>query len=88
MVDSDVAIDEQRLFLPFIKLVRDKRAQYKGTLKELFWKESGNSLYGKTAQGLKEKRVFNVEKGYSNYVPPSAVTNPFFAAFITGFIRV
>lgn len=76
------------LFLPFVRLIREKRASYpKKSFDELMWKEIGNSLYGKTAQGLREKTAFELASGLSKDIPRSAVTNPYFAAHTTGFIR-
>lgn len=54
---------------------------------ELFekcWKELGNSLYGKLAQGLRGKRQFDLPTGTSKNIPPSEITNALFAMYITG----
>ena len=59
----------------------------KSTLESAFWKEISNSSYGKLAQGLKEKQVFNIKEAGSQRMPPCKVTNPFFAAFTTSFVR-
>jgi hypothetical protein len=77
------------IFGEFIKKCISKRKSYpKGTLREQFWKELTNSSYGKTAQGLREKRVFDLRDPERNKpLPPSKITNPFFAAFITSFVR-
>jgi len=76
------------VFLPFIKRALDERAKSpKGTLESNFWKEIANSLYGKTAQGLHRKRVFDMRDREMKELPESEITNPYFAAFITSFVR-
>jgi hypothetical protein len=76
------------VFLPFIKRALDERAKApKGTLESNFWKEIANSLYGKTAQGLHRKRVFDMRDREMKELPESEITNPYFAAFITSFVR-
>jgi hypothetical protein len=78
----------QPIFTPFIKECLDNRGKYpKNTLDNLFWKELSNSTYGKTAQGLREKRVFDLRDKDTRRLPPSRITNPFFASFITSFVR-
>ncbi|EPC8483556.1 hypothetical protein ACR230_004214 [Escherichia coli] len=76
------------VFLPFVQQVRENRNRHiKGSLEEKFWKEIGNSLYGKLAQGLRAKTAFDTARGLNGSLPPSSVTQPFFAAHVTGFIR-
>ncbi|UYW26440.1 DNA polymerase [Methylorubrum extorquens] len=83
---------DDRLFEPFTRMIQQKRrdaqAVYgKGSLEDKLFKEIGNSLYGKTAQGVHPKRVFNSRKGLTEELRPSAITNPYFAAYVTSFIR-
>lgn len=79
---------ECSVFLPFVQQVRENRNRHdKGSLEEKFWKEIGNSLYGKLAQGLHAKTAFDTARGLNSPLPPSAVTQPFFAAHVTGFVR-
>lgn len=76
------------VFLPFVQQVRENRNRHiKGSLEEKFWKEIGNSLYGKLAQGLRAKTAFDTARVLNRSLPPSSVTQPFFAAHVTGFIR-
>lgn len=76
------------VFLPFVQQVRENRNRHiKGSLEEKFWKEIGNSLYGKLAQGLRAKTAFDTARGLNRSLLPSSVTQPFFAAHVTGFIR-
>jgi hypothetical protein len=80
--------NDDPVFLPFIKRALDERAKSpKGTLESNFWKEIANSLYGKTAQGLHRKRVFDMRDRSMKELPESEITNPYFAAFITSFVR-
>jgi hypothetical protein len=77
--------------LPFQGFTRDcaeQRAKHrKGTLGNALWKEVGNSLYGKLAQGLRRKRCFDSRSGQHKDMPPSAITNPFLAAQVTSMVR-
>ncbi len=76
------------IFGSFIKGCIVKRNSYpKGSLSALFWKEISNSSYGKTAQGLHEKRVYDLRSRDTKPLPPSKITNPFFASYITSFVR-
>lgn len=76
------------VFLPFVQQVRENRNRHdKGSLEKKFWKEIGNSLYGKLAQGLHAKTAFDTARGLNSPLPPSSVTQPFFAAHVTGFVR-
>ncbi len=85
-------LSDERLFEPFTKMVQTRRREAqsvygKGSLEDKLYKEIGNSLYGKTAQGVHPKRVFNSRKGGTEELQPSAITNPYFAAYVTSFIR-
>ncbi|WP_379553576.1 DNA polymerase [Qipengyuania sp. DGS5-3] len=85
IVPTDV---ETPIFGSFISDCIKKRLSYpKGSLKALFWKELSNSSYGKTAQGLRKKRVYDLRDQETKPLPPSKITNPFFAAYITSFVR-
>lgn len=76
------------IFGPFISDCVKKRASYeKNSLSALFWKELSNSSYGKTAQGLRAKRVFDLRDREMKPLPPSKITQPFFASYITSFVR-
>lgn len=83
-------VDDRRVFEPFVQSVRDQRAIHKKEgrkFEEQLWKEIGNSLYGKTAQGLKEKTSFDPRTGASKKTHCSALSNPYYAAHVTGFVR-
>lgn len=79
---------ELRPFEPFILEAAKRRATYpKGSLENLFWKELGNGTYGKVAQGLRKKRAFNSCTDTHIDLPPSRITNPYFAAYVTSLVR-
>lgn len=79
---------DNRIFLPFMKEVRYQRNQYvDGSFEERLWKEIGNSLYGKLAQGLRKRAVFDSSNGLSKPIPHSQITNPYFAMIVTSTAR-
>lgn len=80
---------DDRLFEPYVLRIRELRKRYqpKGSLDELYAKLLGNGLYGKTAQGLKKKSVFDAKAMKSVELPHSVLTNAAIAAHTTGFIR-
>ncbi|RVC47429.1 MAG: hypothetical protein E5V60_03600 [Mesorhizobium sp.] len=76
------------VFTDFINDCITRRKEFKkGTFGNLFWKEVGNSTYGKTAQGLRKKRVYDLRGDDMVELPESELTQPFFAAFITSYTR-
>ena len=78
----------QSIFKEFIASCIAKRSEHaKNSFVNLFWKEVGNSSYGKTAQGLLKKRVFDLRSNGMVPLPESPITQPFFASFITSFTR-
>jgi len=77
-------------FTKFHRLCADKRKkaeENKNRLESTFWKEISNSSYGKLAQGLKKKKTFNIKENGMMDLPPCKITNPFFAAYTTSFVR-
>lgn len=78
---------DERLFEPYVTNIRYLRKSAKSSLDELYAKLLGNSLYGKTAQGLKTKTVFDTGQMKSVALPHSQITNAAMAAHTTGFIR-
>ena len=75
------------VFFDFIKFAIAQRNAAKSEIEKQFWKEVVNSCYGKTAKGLREKRVFSLRAKRTKKLPESAITNPAYAAFITSFVR-
>lgn len=77
-----------KIFGDFIlDCINQRKKSGSKTLKGLFWKEISNSTYGKTAQGLKEKRIYDMRDMNVKPLPPSIITNAFFASYITSFVR-
>jgi hypothetical protein len=76
-----------RPFQHFIKASIAKRQDATSAIEKSFWKEATNSCYGKTAQGLREKRTFNLKDKKSERSRQSEITNPFYAALITSLVR-
>ncbi|MEZ8694364.1 DNA polymerase [Vibrio splendidus] len=80
--------NDVRIFEDFMKWGRERRKSFvKGSFDERLTKEMLNSCYGKMAQSLRPKSAFDIQAGYSKQLPPSTLTNPFFAAYITGLAR-
>jgi hypothetical protein len=77
-----------RPFDGFTKLCITERQKHpKKSLNNLFWKELVNSTYGKTAQGLRVRRIYDLRAQDTKPLAESAITNPAYAAFITAFCR-
>ena len=84
--------NDVRIFTPFMKQVRAKRLHYKSKehaddFLEKYWKEKGNSCYGRLAMGLRDKRVFDIQSGNMKQLQQGEITNGFFAAFVSGAAR-
>lgn len=78
------------MFKAFTQIIRQQRAKYKQEGNELYdqlWKLIGNTLYGKTGQGLREKSGFDLASGLNSKIPYSPVTNAHCSAHATGFVR-
>ena len=76
-----------KIFFPFLKQTIQQRQNATTELEKAFWKEITNSCYGKTAQGLRRKRVFNIQREAGQQLPESQITNPYYASYITSFVR-
>jgi len=77
-----------RPFEVFSASIHTKRQEHqKGSIEERTWKEIGNSLYGKLAQGIQKKRVFDSREDQSAILPPSKITQPYLASYITSLVR-
>lgn len=80
--------DDDKVFSSFVAHCIHERKQYdKKSLKELFWKELVNSTYGKLAQGLMRRRIYDMRDRATRPLPPSRITNPFFASYTTSYVR-
>jgi hypothetical protein len=69
------------------ELTRLRAGHAADPLQNALFKEMANSLYGKLGQGLREKMVFDARCGRSVPMPDSSLTNPYYAAHVTGFAR-
>lgn len=79
---------DKRIFEKFVKKVRKMRNKHsKGSLENQLYKIFLVSLYGKLGQSLRGKKGFDTQSLGSKPIPPSKITNPYFASFVTGFIR-
>jgi hypothetical protein len=81
-----------RPFLALSKRISELRKMYKEkygekSLWELFIKTLGNSIYGKLAQAVRERRMFDTRSMGMKPLEESPITNPFLAAAVTGLIR-
>ena len=76
-----------RPFEEFVGDTQQRRGKEKGSFEDRVWKEVGNSLYGKLAQGIGHKTAFDTRSGTTRPLEPSPLTNPLLAAFITSLIR-
>lgn len=77
-----------RSFESFTIYTRTERLRYvKKSLPNEFMKLIGNSAYGKTGQGFKEKRVFAPKEMRSAKVGRSAISEAAVAALTSGFAR-
>ena len=65
----------------------DQNSRAADTLESLAVKTIANSLYGKTAQAVRPRRVFDARTGGDRPLSPSSITSPAFAAYITGLVR-
>ena len=97
------ASNGSRPFVAFTAHINAERARFrreygKGSAMELLAKEAGNSLYGKTAQGvaamrpkgidgLSAKTAFDTRTGNTETIPESSITQPAIAALTTGYLR-
>jgi hypothetical protein len=86
--------DEQRrpvlAFAEFLgRLAKQREAEQDrnpGSLQDRMLKELGASFYGKLAQGIEDRPVYNFSGGKAQ-LGPSAITTPHYAALTTGIIR-
>lgn len=83
-----VEADGVRPMRDFVVKMKALRKRFvKGSVDEQYAKLIANSLYGKTAQGLKERTVFDSRRERNVALDRSPVTNAIFASYVTGFVR-
>lgn len=68
------------------ELRNEAKKQDQELLQQLY-KTYSNGLYGKVAQGISERSMFNTREGGSKRLPKSDITNSYYASMITGLIR-
>jgi hypothetical protein len=74
-------------FAEFLGALTRRRAQEPGdSLSNRVLKQMANSFYGKLAQGITERQVYNL-RGDAKRLAPSRVTVPHYAATVTGIVR-
>lgn len=81
---------DARLFEPFVaqNVARRNAAKALGdNASQLYYKLLGNTLYGKAAQGLKPKMVFDAGTEKSVELPKSAISHPAIAGHVTSLVR-
>ncbi|MGD9665978.1 MAG: hypothetical protein AB7U31_00820 [Synergistaceae bacterium] len=71
----------------FRQLTARRAEAPKGSLENLMWKEVSNSLYGKMAQGIKERNIYDMYSGISRQLSPSPISCVYYAASCTGLVR-
>lgn len=71
----------------FAYLTKERRKHPKGSLLNKLYKECANSLYGKLAQGVRTRKIYDVRSGGTKDLPESPITCPYIAADCTGLIR-
>lgn len=77
-----------RIFEPFVRKIRALRKAYANDpVFEEYAKLLGNSVYGKTAQSLRDRNAFELATLDSRKIAPSAITNAAIAAHVTGLVR-
>jgi hypothetical protein len=80
-------------FLPYEEFVKTtiierRKAEAIGDdVMKQFWKELMNSLYGKTAQGISEKRVYDIQKNESKTLGKSTITSYPLVSIVTSMVR-
>lgn len=80
--------EDERIFEPFVRKIRELRKAYQhDAVFEEYAKLLGNSVYGKTAQSLRDSNAFDISLLDSKKIGPSALTNGVIAAHVTGFVR-
>jgi len=79
---------EVRPFESVISELNNRRRQYPDkSFENEMYKQLGNSLYGKTCQGIKGKKAYNTRTDEHDEIGKSRITNIFIAAHVTGLIR-
>ncbi|MDD2699374.1 MAG: DNA polymerase [Arcobacteraceae bacterium] len=67
--------------------LRNNAKKEDNELLQQLYKTYSNGLYGKLAQGISDRKMFNTREGGTKRLPKSSITNPFYASMTTGLIR-
>ncbi|RII25141.1 MAG: hypothetical protein CXR31_14725 [Geobacter sp.] len=93
MVTDESGLPE-RFFLPHLREMTTERGKYKkdkgnpsSQILEKLLKEFVNSFYGKFAQGINPRSIYQPTTGEMRSLGPSAITEPYIAALTTGLAR-
>ena len=82
--------DKSYAFRTHLRNLYNLRNEAKKNNEELLqqlYKTYSNSIYGKLAQGIAEKSMFNTREGGTKRLPKSSITNSYYASMTTGLIR-
>lgn len=80
--------DDLRIFEAFVRRIRALRKAYAhDPVFEEYAKLLGNSVYGKSAQSLRDRNAFELATLDSRKIGPSALTNAAIAMHVTGLVR-
>ncbi len=78
----------EKPFYEIIKEIQAKRREFpKGSVKNLLYKEIGNSIYGNTVTGMADKKRYDPQIGKTVRVEAGKLSNPILASLTTGLIR-
>lgn len=88
--ESEIFKESQFAFREHLYNLYSLRNEAKRNNEELLqqlYKTYSNSLYGKLAQGINKRTMFNTRDGASKRLPKSNITNAYYASLTTGLIR-
>jgi hypothetical protein len=77
----------ERFVVKMLTLRERLKSDGKDTLESKTVKEMTNSVYGKTAQGVRQRTQYDTRTGGSKPLSRSSVTSPALAAYTTGLVR-
>jgi hypothetical protein len=82
------AKDDTRPFeIVISELSRRRKEHEPGTIQNQMYKLLGNAIYGKQGQGITGATSYDTRIDGRVTISPSPITNPFFAAYVTGMTR-
>jgi hypothetical protein len=69
------------------ELTNRRRQHPDGSFENAMYKDLGNTLYGKTVQGVRGKKAYNTKTDAHEPIGKSKITNIFIGAYVTGLVR-